>query len=318
MGTVFQDIRYGVRMFTKNPGVTAAAALTLALGIGADAATFSGVSALILRPLPVPEPHHLVRPMELAEDRAISDELSYPDVVDYRNQATVFEAVSAEDMVPVALDSETQSDVIWGQVVSGSYFDVVRIKPIMGRTFSPEEDNAVGAHPVVVISHGLWQRRFGSDPDIVGKTIRLSNRGYQVIGVTPEAFTGSKFALSMDFWIPMAMAEDLRRSPGLLTDRDSHWMNVLARLKPGVTLDQATADMQAIAARLNQTYPNERASNTSAKVSTEMDGRWEEVASTMKSAGAIAMAIVGLILLIACANVANLMLARAADRKSVV
>src|SRR5688572_8096397 len=315
METVFQDIRYGVRMLTKNPGVTAVAVLTLALGIGANAAIFSGVSAFILRPLPVPDPHQLVRPMELAEDRGISDELSYPDFVDYRNQATVFEFVSAEDMVPVALDSETQSDVIWGQVVSGSYFDVVRIKPIMGRTFSPEEDNAVGAHPVVVISHGLWQRRFGSDPDIVGKTIRLSNRGYQVIGVTPASFTGSKFALSMDFWIPMAMVEELRRSPGLLSDRDSHWMNALGRLKPGVTLDQATAEMQSIAARLNQAYPNDRASNTSAKVSTEMDGRWEEAASTMKSAGAIAMAIVGLILLIACANVANLMLARAAARR---
>ncbi len=315
MENLFQDIRYGVRMLTKNPAVTAVAVLTLALGIGANAAIFSGVSAFIFRPLPVPDAHQLVRPMELAEDRGISDELSYPDFVDYRNQSTVFEAMSAEDMVPVALDSDTQSDVIWGQVVSGSYFDVVRIKPIMGRTFTPEEDNAVGAHPVVVISQGLWQRRFGSDPEIVGKTIRLSNRGYQVVGITPEAFTGSKFALSMDFWIPMAMVEELRRSPGLLTDRDSHWMNVLARLKPGVTLDQATAEMQGIAGRLNQTYPNERASNTSARVSTEMDGRWEEAASTMKSGGAIAMAIVGLILLIACANVANLMLARAAARR---
>lgn len=315
MESLFQDIRYGVRMLTKNPAVTAVAVLTLALGIGANAAIFSGVNAFIFRPLPVPDAHQLVRPMELAEDRGISDELSYPDFVDYRNQSTVFEAMSAEDMVPVALDSDTQSDVIWGQVVSGSYFDVVRIKPIMGRTFTPEEDNAVGAHPVVVISQGLWQRRFGADPEIVGKTIRLSNRGYQVVGVAPEAFTGSKFALSMDFWIPMAMVEELRRSPGLLTDRGSHWMNVLARLKPGVTLDQASAEMQAIASRLNQTYPNERASNTSAKVSTEIDGRWEEAASTMKSAGAIAMAIVGLILLIACANVANLMLARAAARR---
>ena len=315
METVFHDIRYGVRMLTKNPAVTAVAVLTLALGIGANAAIFSGVSAFILRPLPVPDAHLLVRPMEMAEDRGISDELSYPDFVDYRNQATVFESISAEDMLPVALDSENQSDVIWGQVVSGSYFDVVQIKPIMGRAFSPEEDNAPGAHPVVVIGQGLWERRFGSDPNIVGKTIRLSNRGYQVIGVTPKAFTGSKFALSMDFWIPMAMAEELRRSPGLLQERDSHWMNVLARLKPGVSLDQASAEMQAIAARLNQTYPNERASNTSAKVSTEMDGRWEEAATVIKSAGAIAMAIVGLILLIACANVANLMLARAAARR---
>src|SRR5687768_4690432 len=217
METVFQDIRYGVRMLTKNPGVTVVAVLTLALGIGANAAIFSGVSTFIFRPLPVPDAHQLVRPAELAEDRGISDELSYPDFVDYRNQSTVFEAMSAEDMVPVALDAETQSDVIWGQVVSGTYFDVVQIKPILGRTFVPEEDNAVGAHPVVVISQGLWQRRFGSDANIVGKTIRLSNRGYEVIGVTPESFTGSKFALAMDFWVPMAMVEELRRSPGSLS-----------------------------------------------------------------------------------------------------
>src|SRR5688572_19248262 len=166
--------------------------------------------------------------------------------------------------------------ILWGQAVSGAYFDVVQIKPIMGRAFLPEEDNAVGAHPVVVISHSLWQRRFGSDPEIVGQTVRFSNRGYQVIGVAPESFTGSKFALSMDFWVPMAMVEELRRSQGLLASRDSHWMNVLARLKPGATIEQASAELQAISARLNEAYPNERASNTSAKVLSEMDGRWGE------------------------------------------
>jgi putative ABC transport system permease protein len=315
METLFQDIRYGIRMLTKNPGVTAVAVLTLALGIGANAAIFSGVSAFNLRSLPVPDAHELVRPVELTEDRGVGDEISYPDFVDYRNQATVFEAISAEDMLQVALDSETQNDVIWGQAVSGSYFDVVRIKPIMGRTFLPEEDNAVGANPVVVISHSLWKRRFGSDPNIVGQTIRFSNRGYQVIGVTPESFTGSKFALSMDFWVPMAMVEELRRSPGLLAERDSHWMNVLARLKPGVTMAQASQELDSIAGRLNQAYPNERTSNTKARVDTEIDGRWGEATTVMKSAGAIAMAIVGLILLIACANVANLMLARAAARR---
>ncbi len=315
MQSVFQDIRYGIRMLTKNPGVTAVAVLTLALGIGANAAIFSGVSAFTLRTLPIPEPDRVVRPVEMAEDRGMSDEVSYPDFVDYRDQSTVFEAMSAEDMVGVALDSETQSDVVWGQVVSGSYFDVVRIKPIMGRTFLPEEDKALGAHPVVVISHSLWQRRFAADPNIVGRTIRLSNREYQVIGVTPPSFTGSKFALSMDFWVPMAMGDELRRSPGLLADRGSHWMNILARLKPGVTLEQASQEMQSIAARLNQAYPNERASNTQAKVATEIDARFDEAATVMKSGSAIAMAIVGLVLLIACANVANLMLARAAARR---
>ena len=178
MESLLQDIRYGVRLLLKNPAVTAVAVLTLALGIGANAAIFSGVSAFVLRTLPVPNPDELVRPVELAEDRGISDEVSYPDFVDYRNQATSYEALSAEDMISVAFGSDTQSDVIWGQVVSGSYFDVVQIKPIMGRTFLPEEDGAVGAHPVVVIGHSLWQRRLGSDPNISNDT--LAKPGFEL------------------------------------------------------------------------------------------------------------------------------------------
>ncbi|HEV8202699.1 MAG TPA: ABC transporter permease, partial [Pyrinomonadaceae bacterium] len=214
-----------------------------------------------------------------------------------------------------AINAENQNDVIWGQVVSANYFDVLEVKPILGRTFLPDEDKNVGANAVVVLSHSFWQRRLNSDPNIVGKTVSLNNRAYQVIGVTPEYFVGSKFALALDFWTPISMSDDLRRSTDLLKERGSHWMNVIGRLKPGVSISQASAEMNAIATRLNQAYPDTRASTTQAQVMTEVDGRWEEMGGVFKSGGAIAMAIVGLVLLIACANVANLMLARAAARR---
>jgi predicted permease len=315
MENLIKDVRYGVRMLTKNPGVTLVAVITLALGIGANTAIFSGVNAFLMRPLNVPNAGELIRPLELTDDRGFADEMSYPDYLDYSAQATSFTGLASEDLISVAVDADNQSDVIWGQVVSANYFDVLQVKPILGRTFLPEEDKTVGANNVVVLGHSFWQRRMGSDPNIAGKTIQFNNRAYHVIGVAPPTFVGSKFALALDFWTPMTMAEDLRGNPGILADRGSHWMNVIGRLKPGVSIAQASAEVKAIAARLNQAYPDTRASNTSAMVLSELDGRWEDLAGVFKSASAIAMAIVGLILLIACANVANLMLARAASRR---
>ena len=315
MQTLLKDIRYGVRMLLKNPGVTVVAVITLAFGIGANTAIFSGVSAFLMRPLSVPNASELIRPMEVTEERDLHDEMSYPDFLEYRNQATSFMGLAADDMIQAAIDSENQNDVIWGQAVSANYFDVLQVTPAMGRGFLPDEDKVVGASPVVVLSQSFWQRRLGSDVGIVGKTVQLNNRAYQVIGVAPEKFVGTKFALALDFWVPISMAEELRRNPGLLSERGSHWMNVIGRLKPGVSTAQASAEMTAIAARLNQAYPDNRANNTRAKVMYEVDGRFEDLGGVFKSAGAIAMAIVGLILLIACANVANLMLARVAARR---
>ena len=245
----------------------------------------------------------------------MTDSFSYPDYADYRDQNTVFEGLVGEDMAQAAINSENQSDVIWGQVVTGNFFDVLRVKPVLGRTFAPNEDKTAGEQAVVVIGHSLWQRRFGSDPNIVGRTINLNNRPYNVIGVAPEEFKGSKFGLSLDFWAPMMMVEELQRSPGILRSRDDQWMTMFARLKPGVSREQAAADMSAIAQRLNQSYPNERASSTKVIVRPEVEGRFDDAAAMMKSAGAIAMAIVGFVLMIACANVANLLLARAAVRR---
>jgi predicted permease len=315
MHTFIQDLRFGVRMLLKSPGMTVVAVLALALGIGANTAIFSGVSAFLFRPLPVGEPAQLVRVFEVADDRGTSDDLSYPDFVDYRDLNNVFEGVVGESIIQAAISAQNQNDVIWGQLVTGNYFDVLRVKPILGRTFAPDEDKTPGAQAVVVLGHSLWQRRFAADQNIVGKTVDLNGRAYNVIGIAPESFKGTKFGLSLDFWAPMMMAEELDRSPKMLSSRNSHWMNVFARLKPGVSQAQASAALSVIAQGLNKTYPNERTSTTKAIVKTEQDGRWGDAAVVMKSAGAIAMAIVGLILLIACANVANLLLARAAARR---
>ena len=315
MHSLIKDIQYGVRMLLKNPGVTLVAIVTLSLGIGANTAIFSAVGAFLLRPLPVPAGNELVSPMEISEDRGLADEFSYPDYLDYRAQNTSFAGLAAESMIPAAIDSESQTSVSWGQAVSANYFDVLHVEPILGRTFNADEDKTVGANPVLVLSHSFWQRRFGADPNIVGKTVRVNDRPYQVIGVASEGFVGTKFALALDFWTPMSMVEDLDRSPKLLGTRDSHWMNAIGRLKPGVSIAQASAEMTSIASRLNEAYPDARSKGTQVRVVPETEARFGDVSAVVRNGSAIAMVIVGLILLIACANVANLMLARAAARR---
>ena len=156
MQTLVKDIRYGIRMLLKNPGVTLVAVITLAFGIGANTAIFSGVSAFLMRPLSVPNARELIRPLEITEDRNVTDEMSYPDYLDYRNQSTSFTGLAAEDMIQAAIDSENQNDVIWGQVVSANYFDVLQVTPAKGRGFLPDEDKTAGANPVVVLSHSFW------------------------------------------------------------------------------------------------------------------------------------------------------------------
>lgn len=153
---LWQDLRYGARMLLKNPVVTIVAVFTLALGIGANTAIFSGVNAFLLRPLPVPQPDQIVRPFEITEDRGLGDEFSYPDFADYRDQNTVFEGPVAENMTQAVISAENQNDVIWGQTVSGNFFDVLRIKPILGRTFAPDEDKTLGTH-ADVISPGYFK-----------------------------------------------------------------------------------------------------------------------------------------------------------------
>jgi putative ABC transport system permease protein len=315
MRTLLQDLRYGFRMLWKSPGFTIIAVVTLALGIGINSAIFSGVSAFILRPMPVEKPAELVRTFEVSLSDGEFNDFSYPDYVDYRDQSNVFDGLLAHTLVPAALSEKDQNDIIYGELVSGNYFDVLRVRPIFGRGFLPEEDKTPGSHPVVVLSYNLWQRRFAADPNLVGKTVHLNGQQFTVVGITPESFKGTKWALSMDFWVPAMMQAQIDQGSFYIDRRNAHNFDLIGRLKPNVTPAQAGVALTTIAERLAQTYPDVRGKNIGVTVLPETSGRFEEAAGTVALSSGLAMMAVGLILLIACANVANLLLARSLARR---
>jgi predicted permease len=315
MQTLWQDIRYGLRVMWKSPGFTAVAVVTLALGVGAGTAIFSGVSAFMLRPLSgISEPSRVVMLFESSPGDTF-DDFSYLNYRDYREQTDAFDGLLAHSMVQAAIGDESQTDVVWGELVSANFFDVLRVQMEKGRGFLPEEEGAVGASPVVVLGHHLWRERYEADPEIVGKTIQLSGRAYTVVGVAGEEFAGSQWALRMDFFVPLTMQQQLTGRGNWLAERGDSWLELMGRLKDGVTQEQAAAGMTAIARRLEEQYPDQRRRDGSVTVMSELEGRWEELGGTARMSGALALAVVALVLLIVCANIANLLLARAASRR---
>jgi predicted permease len=319
MRTFLKDVRFGLRVLWKSKGFTAVAVLTLALGIGVNTAIFSGVSAFVLRPLPgAGEPDRLVMLFETPVDgEGGFNDFSYPDYLDYRSQSDVFDGVLVHDLVQAALGGDgEQTDVAWGQLVTGNFFDVLKVRMQLGRGFLPEEDATPGTHPVVVLSQDLWRTRFGGDRSLIGKTIQLNGHPFTVVGVAAEEFKGAKWALGMKFWLPLMMKQQVTGGTnGWMTARGDHWLELMARLKPGATKEQAAAQLTAIAARLERQYPDERNKAVKVTVVTEKEGRWSDMAGVVRLSSGLAMAVVGLVLLVACANVANMMLARAVVRR---
>jgi predicted permease len=320
--TLWQDLRYGGRMLRKSPGFTAAAALALALGIGVNTAILSMVNGFLLRPLPVEKPSELLSPYWGREkDAQVWGEFSYANYVDLREQTQTFAdlcawlpasaGVSSSDSR--AAGEDERAEVVWGELVSGNYFDVMGVKPALGRGFLPEEDHTPNARPVVVLSHSLWQRRFKADPSIVGRTIYLNGLPFTVMGVMPESFLGSVFHNRHAFWVPAMMAQKFGRRAEWKTDRSYALFNLYGRLKPGVTLAQAETDLNRVADKLAQLYPRENA-DTKIQLTTEVDGRYQATTRILRYGGLLALCVAGLVLLLACANVANLMLARSATR----
>jgi predicted permease len=313
METFWQDLRHSLRMLRSRPGFTLTVVVTLALGIGANATIFTWIKAVLLASLPgIEQPERLVEIWGATHNNSALS-TSYLDYLDFRDRNNVLSGLIAHQVLPLNLGHGEKPERVWAGIVSGNYFDVLGVKALIGRTFLPEEDRTPNTHPVAVIGYGLWQRCFGGDPNVLGRKITLNEHDFTVIGVTPKEF-GSPFAgLALDVWTPVMMKDYVARPHFSLTDRGSRWLMVMGRLKPGATLPQARANIAAIASHLQQEYPrtNEQLgvavySVTQSPFSLKAD---------LRPALAILMAAVAVVLLIACANVANLLLARAASRR---
>lgn len=294
-----RDIRFGLRWLRRNPGFTAVVAITLALGIGANTAIFSYVDAVILEPLPYPHPERIVLVREQSRREGWS-EISAPDFIGWEHENTVFTAMAVENWGRKTLTNARVPEDLSYDAVTPGYFKVFGIKPFLGRSFAPDEDQQ-GKQHVVILKHSTWQAVFGADPKIIGRSIHLNGVPYTVIGVMPAYPCDGE---RTDIWIPLAFApHDLARN--------YRWLFPWARLKPGATLEQARQQMNTIAARIAREYPD---SNKGWSVKIE---RYEDIRvdDNLEQSLYILMAAVGAVLLIGCVNIANLLLARSADRE---
>ena len=303
MGNFLQDLRYSWRMLLKSPGFTAVAVVALALGIGANSAIFSVVNALLLRPLPFRDPDQLVQVWEADVKRGQNTEtVAYPNFEDWRDQNHVFEQVVAYSDRTFDLTGAAEPERIQGAVVSPAFFPMLRIKPTLGRVLLPEEDQPNKVFSVV-ISERLWQRRFDSDPQIIGQAMDLNNERFTVVGLIAQVTDLSGMPDDTELWIPISHSRGF-------DNRRGHHLSVMARLKPGVTREQAQANMDTIASALAAQYPD---SNTDHGV--RLVPLQEQIVGDFRLALLVLLGAVAFVLLIASANVANMLLARAASRQ---
>ncbi|HLW97444.1 MAG TPA: ABC transporter permease [Candidatus Acidoferrales bacterium] len=319
MGTIAQDIRYGFRMLGKKPGLTALAILALALGIGLNATIFTVFDGVMLRPLPVRDATSVVNLYAEVPGERGAGVVSYPEYVYYRDHNSVFSGVVAFAGGKAFLSgsdsagSQTaQSETIAAQLVSGNFFDVMGANLALGRTFLPEEDQTPNARPVVVLNYGFWQGRFGGDASLVGKTITLNSVPYTVVGIAARDFTGIIPDVP-DVWVPLMMSANIHGDKGMIEEKDANWLQMAARRKKNVSISEARAEMAVVASQ----YHSEDAGTGRRATVTVLPGsvlRPREKSDVLPFA-MLGMAAVGLVLLIACANVANLQLARGVTRQ---
>jgi putative ABC transport system permease protein len=313
--TLLQDLRFGLRMLRKNPGFSLIVTLTLALGIGANTAIFSVVNALLLRPLPYRAPERLVKVFNSQPDPAkewMRSNWAYPRFEILRDQSQSFAAVAGFTQQPYNLTGSDEPERLQVEMVSASYFPLLGVEAVVGRAFTADEDRAPGTNLVALLSFSLWQRRFGGDMQVIGKTLELEKHRFTIVGVAPPGFRGQNGAA--DAWVTM-MAAPLLRYKGVLTNSKNFWFQVVARLKDGVTLAQAQAEMPQLRDRIEGKYPGPKIIAEAESVPALAPLQASKVDPVIKKSFLILLAAVGLALLIACANTANLLLARAASRR---
>ncbi|MGB2653794.1 MAG: ABC transporter permease, partial [Candidatus Acidiferrum sp.] len=304
--TFLQDMRYSFRMLRKNPGFTAIAVLTLALGIGANTAIFSVVEAVMLRPLPYPNPSQLVNVFEARPQKGIpSTGPSYPDLEDWHAQNRAFSQLAGLAFHKLTLTGRGEPTVVNTVVVTSDFFSLLEVKPLLGQAPLPD-DFKPGAAATVVLSENLWRSRFGADERIIGSPISLDNRSFTVVGVMPAGFRSPFIDAHDVIWIPIAQDPVFSR---FMSHRGVRGFPVLGRLKPGVSLAQASAEMNAVLANLAKAFPE-----TDAGFSIRIEPLQQAIVGNTKVALLVLLGAVGLVLLIACANIANLLLARATSR----
>ncbi|MBL8204759.1 MAG: ABC transporter permease [Blastocatellia bacterium] len=317
---MLQDLRYGCRMLLKNPSFTLIAVLTLALGIGANTAIFSLTNALLFRSLPVPQPEQLVT-FNRGEGMSLGP-VSYPDFVALRERNEVLSGLAASHFAELSFGNGSHSEVVRGELVSGDYFDVLRIQPVFGRGFLPEEERTLNTQPVVVISHGFWQSRFNSNPNIISQTITVNRQKYTVVGVAPAGFNGIREMFPTDFWLPLTMLTQV--SPAYqtsLSNRHEQLFAAIGRLKSGVSVVQAQAALETINRQLDLADPpptaRQRRANEDRSLKLEQPQGLgiPSLQRRAKIAATLLFVVVSIVLLIACANVANLLLTRATARR---
>ncbi|HWW84101.1 MAG TPA: ABC transporter permease, partial [Vicinamibacterales bacterium] len=301
MSDIVQDIRYALRAFRSSPGLFAAIVITLGVAVGGNATVFSWIEGVVLRPMAaVPDQDQIVAIAGIQQPGDRCCVFSYPDYVDYRDGNSVLDGIIGGELIGPTLSADGKADRVIGQAVTGNYFDVLRVKAQLGRTFLPDEDRFPMANPVVVLSDGFWRRRFGADPGIVGRTIFLNRFPFTVVGVAPPRFIGTFVGYSLDLWTPTAMEQAFFPGGDHRNDRGHPWLEGYARLKPGVTRGQAQAALDVISRRLQTQFPD-----THRGFVLQTFPLWKTPYGGLPLVSpvlTISVVVVILVLLIACAN----------------